>query len=259
MTRRERLERKIEKRNEWAAKADQRSDAAFAAVRRIADNIPFGQPILVGHHSEKRHRRDIDRIHNGMSKGCELAKLADHHESKAAGLADQLERAIFDDDPDAIEALEAKAAALDAKADRMKAENAIYRKKGAAGLAEFHGITMEQAERRHEEIQKRYSWERQPFPSYSLAYARKGAAEARKRIERIKARNDRMAETEAAGGARVVQTPGGWCYVQFAEKPPREHIDALKAAGFWWSKDRWTGKESDLPASVREFVASFAA
>jgi hypothetical protein len=39
--------------------------------------IPFGQPILVGHHSEKRHRRDLARIDSGMSKGFEEGRKAD--------------------------------------------------------------------------------------------------------------------------------------------------------------------------------------
>ena len=33
----------------------------FAARERL-EMIPLGQPILVGHHSEKRHRRDLKRI-----------------------------------------------------------------------------------------------------------------------------------------------------------------------------------------------------
>jgi len=39
------------------------AEAAQAAADRISDAIPFGQPILVGHHSEGRHRRDLDRMH----------------------------------------------------------------------------------------------------------------------------------------------------------------------------------------------------
>ena len=56
MTRRERLERKVEKREEWADKARVRSEASFAAASAISDRIPLGQPILVGHHSERRAR-----------------------------------------------------------------------------------------------------------------------------------------------------------------------------------------------------------
>jgi hypothetical protein len=33
--------------------------------------IPFGQPILVGHHSEGRARRDQGRIESGMRAGVE--------------------------------------------------------------------------------------------------------------------------------------------------------------------------------------------
>jgi hypothetical protein len=52
------LER-IEKLEEYAENAEKRSNSAYEAANRISSFIPMGQPILVGHHSEKRHRRDI--------------------------------------------------------------------------------------------------------------------------------------------------------------------------------------------------------
>jgi Domain of unknown function (DUF3560) len=39
----------------------------FAARERL-ELIPLGQPILVGHHSEKRHRRDLKRIDEHFAK-----------------------------------------------------------------------------------------------------------------------------------------------------------------------------------------------
>ncbi|KKK65223.1 hypothetical protein LCGC14_2976340, partial [marine sediment metagenome] len=45
-THRERLERKAERRREWASKADGRAERRFDAARRLADMIPLGQPIL---------------------------------------------------------------------------------------------------------------------------------------------------------------------------------------------------------------------
>ena len=92
MTHRERLTRKMEKREEWADKAAANSRAAFKTADRIADAIPFGQPILVGHHSEKHARADQNRIHNAMDRGCERADMAAHHTSAAAGIADALDR-----------------------------------------------------------------------------------------------------------------------------------------------------------------------
>jgi len=147
MTRRERLERKRERRQEWSKKAAAKSDTAFATAHRIADSIPLGQPILVSHHSERHARRDAERIHNGMAKGIEESDLAKHHASKADGLAHQLDRSIFSDDPDAVEALEAKVAALEAERDAMKAANAEvklplcnYRATdGVTALNKFHG------------------------------------------------------------------------------------------------------------------------
>jgi len=133
-TRRERLERKVELRAEWAEKARARSAAAFNGAQRIADVIPLGQPILVGHHSEGHHRRDLARIDSGMRRGVENQQLAKHHESAGAGLARQLEHSIYSDDPDAIEQIEARIAENKAKRERMKTINQLYRKGDAAGL-----------------------------------------------------------------------------------------------------------------------------
>jgi len=49
-----------------------RSEAAHAAVAQI----PLGQPILVGHHSEARHRRDLARHDRNMGRAIEHADNA---------------------------------------------------------------------------------------------------------------------------------------------------------------------------------------
>lgn len=57
------------------SKAERRGTAADAALGQAyatADMIPFGQPVIVGHHSEGRHRRDLDRIRRGYDKGFAL-------------------------------------------------------------------------------------------------------------------------------------------------------------------------------------------
>lgn len=147
MTRRERLETKLERREEWANKARARSADRIHAAEAIADGIPMGQPILVGHHSERRARRDRERIDGHMSAGVEAMHLAAHHAEKASGLARQLDRSIFSDDDDAIEALEARLRELEAKRDTMKKANADavklplcnYRAPGIVAFNRFHG------------------------------------------------------------------------------------------------------------------------
>ena len=124
MTYREKRERRADRREEWGAKRRTKQDQAFKGASQIADNIPLGQPILVGHHSEKRARRDQERIHNGMRKGIEHSDMAQHHEQAADTIRHQLDRSIYRDDVDAVERLEAKIAGLESKRDRMKAVNA---------------------------------------------------------------------------------------------------------------------------------------
>ena len=61
------------------------AERARKAVSEIADNIPLGQPILVGHHSERRARRDAQRIEDGMRKAVRLWDTSEYWEQRAAG------------------------------------------------------------------------------------------------------------------------------------------------------------------------------
>lgn len=77
MTYRERREAKAARLREWAAKRDGKSAASFARSAAIADNIPLGQPILVGHHSERHARKDAETISNGVRAGIDHRRWAD--------------------------------------------------------------------------------------------------------------------------------------------------------------------------------------
>jgi len=61
------------------------AERAHKAVAAIADNIPLGQPILVGHHSERHARRDAKRIENGMRKAVKMWKTSEYWARRAAG------------------------------------------------------------------------------------------------------------------------------------------------------------------------------
>lgn len=81
-----RKEMKAERYACYAENAAARSDAAFDRARQISSHIPLGQPILVGHHSERQHRRDIARIENGMQKGVTEHKKSEYLACKASSL-----------------------------------------------------------------------------------------------------------------------------------------------------------------------------
>lgn len=61
------------------------ADAAQRYVASIADGIPLGQPILVGHHSERRARKDAERIENGMRKAVRMWETSTYWTQRAAG------------------------------------------------------------------------------------------------------------------------------------------------------------------------------
>src|SRR5262245_44345886 len=57
------------RRQRLAERAEHKDTKARAALRRsdeIVRHIPPGQPILVGHRSEKRHRRDLAKSDRAM-------------------------------------------------------------------------------------------------------------------------------------------------------------------------------------------------
>ncbi|CCH02051.1 hypothetical protein FAES_4051 [Fibrella aestuarina BUZ 2] len=76
--------RKAERYADWAGRAEARSDDAYKRSHSLVEGIPLGQPILVGHHSEKRHRRTLEDSWNAMGRSVELSKKASSHEDKAA-------------------------------------------------------------------------------------------------------------------------------------------------------------------------------
>jgi protein-L-isoaspartate O-methyltransferase len=81
----ERQEQRAERFEEYSESRAEDANQAHAAVSRIADGIPLGQPILVGHHSEKHARKDAERIENGMRKAVKMWETSKYWEDRAAG------------------------------------------------------------------------------------------------------------------------------------------------------------------------------
>lgn len=128
MTYRERREARAERLRDWADKREARSAGAFEHAEAISSMIPFGQPILVGHHSEGRHRRDVARIERGMREGIDSARMAESMRSRADNIEAAAAHAIYSDDEDATDRLRERIASLEAERDRIKAYNASCRK-----------------------------------------------------------------------------------------------------------------------------------
>ena len=76
-------QRKAEKYSGFADNAERKSNEHYKASHAATENIPLGQPILVGHHSEGRHRKALDKSWNEMGKCVAMSEKAESYESKA--------------------------------------------------------------------------------------------------------------------------------------------------------------------------------
>lgn len=227
----EQKEARIDRLESRAAKAQAESTAAYNTARSIMDHIPPGQLILVGHHSEKRHRRDLDKIDRNMRKSVEADEKASYYASCAASAASST--AISSDDPEAMEKLQSKLAGLQEGQAMMKAVNAYYRKhKTLDGCSE---LTPEVRQR----IGNSWSMGRYvgiPFPPYALSNNNAEINRIKKRLEALHT-VDEMEHVEIAfdGGVIVTNEEINRVQIIFDAKPDEAMRRELKSWGFRWS------------------------
>ena len=124
----DRRERMLEQADRIREKAA--ADFRKADLREEVSGIPLGQPILVGHHSERKHRNALERADNAMRRGIEASRYADDLERRATTES----HAISSDDPDADDKLAARIATLEAQQTFMREANKIVRAAIKAGV-----------------------------------------------------------------------------------------------------------------------------
>lgn len=183
-TYRERREAKAERLRGWAEKRAEKADAALEQARTMADGIPFGQPILVGHHSEGRDRNYRARITSTYDRSFEHQAKAESMAAKADSIEGALATSIYSDDPDAIEQLEARIAKLEAERTAIKAYNASCRK----GSPDASLLTDKQRRDLASVMQhSAYSLGKGgQFPAYALANLSGNISQQRKRLAQLK-------------------------------------------------------------------------
>jgi len=98
MTRKERQEARAERYRQFAENAEKRATAAFNASSAAVENIPLGQPILVGHHSEKAHRRALECSHGAMMRSVHESEKAAYYRQKAEAVENNDNIYLGDDD-----------------------------------------------------------------------------------------------------------------------------------------------------------------
>jgi hypothetical protein len=196
----------------------------------MVDGLPFGQPILVGHHSEKRHRNLLERSHNQMGKACELSKQAEELKGRAA-IAES-NRAISSDNPDALEALKEKVARLEERQGLMKAVNKIVAAKPkneltAAKLTALEEIGM--SEKEALEVFKPDFCGRFGFARFELTNNNAKSKAAKQRIDQLeKAATLKDERVEYEGFALVINTELNRVQIDFTDKATYERLCKAK-------------------------------
>jgi hypothetical protein len=221
----ERIER-LRARGDKLASA---STAAGNAAHAILDRIPMGQPILTDHHSAKRHRRDLDKAHQRLTKAVELRAEAEAVERRADRAEANVD--VSSDDPEAVAKLREKLAKLDHDRARMVAANKAVRSASPLAALEAAGFSAKVAA----EILTPDFVGRVGFPAYVLSNIASEARRIRLRIEALETR----AASPAVPGEELhgitIREEENRVRILFPGKPDEQTRAALKRAAFRWS------------------------
>lgn len=240
---------------ERAEKAEAEAKRRFEAgsLREEVSGIPLGQPILVGHHSERRHRAALKRSENHMRAGIAASEKAEHYRAKADGVG---KGGVSSDDPDAADKVRARLARREALQVTMREANKVIRafyKKGVRDaesgelwtryLEKLRAIDPAFSESAARKALEPDLAGRIGFADYQLT---NNSAEIRRLKQRLAKLEKLEAVREAQDGEAVVRQVGAVRIEEDAEenrlrlffpgKPSAEIRNELKRAGFRWAR-----------------------
>jgi hypothetical protein len=224
MTYRERREAKAERLRGWADTREERAADVLESNRVFTSDIAFN--------TQPGHIPLRARVIRQNDRAIESTIKADRMRSRADGIESQLAGAIYSDDPDAIEALEARITDLETKRERIKAHNREMRKPAACD----HPADCDC--RSH--FPRDCSCKNHPLPSYVLQNLNGNLTRQRQRLEQLKrAEKVREApvqsETDRDDGGTLVVTASRE-EIHYPGKPSAEVRSAIKAQGYRWDR-----------------------
>lgn len=231
-------EQKLEDRRErLQARADKNRQQANTLSQRAGDMasiIPFGQPVLLGHHSEGRDRRYRERIRGTMDKAIEADKKAEYYQEKAATVGTG---GISADDPDALKKLEAKLEQELKDHELRKTVNAAIRKGKTPEAKLANLVALNLKPETAAKLLEPDSCGRVGFPDYELTNANARIRQIKQRIDVLKANATRQdKEIEYTNCTYREDTESNRVMIAFPSKPDQEIRQYLRAQGFKWCR-----------------------
>jgi hypothetical protein len=223
-----------------ASAATQEANQRYAQAKKMADIIPFGQPILVGHHSEGKDRRYRGRISQNFQASFEAQKKAAYWQERATAAAQNT--AISSDDPCAVEKLKAKLATQEDFQTRLKQINASCRKAKLTKSDLQLDRKLETLGLSIDERKYLFSWGECKadgtiaFPSFLLTNNNATIRSIKERIKSLEAKAKDQSSEWMIGGVTISDNvEDNRLQLYFPNKPAQAVRNALKSNGFRWS------------------------
>ena len=199
--------------------------------------IPFGQPILVGHHSEQRDRNYRKRAGAKIDKAMHERDKASYYEDRAR--AAENNTAIYTEDPEAIIKLKEKIEKAEKVQEIMKAANKIVRKKSLSDdekiieISKIDGISESKAK----ELLMPDFCGRFGFPDYALTNNNANIRRMKQRLIKLE-KISTQETTEIKIGEVTIRdnVEDNRVQIFFLGKPSEEIRSFLKTNGFRWSR-----------------------
>lgn len=143
--RQEWAKRRAERIAGWAANAEEKSDQYYEKSNKHRDFLSLGEPIKIGHHSERRHRKIIEDAWNNMGKSVEFADKAKRLEDRAAYWASRVNE-INLSMPESVEYYEYKLEEAKLKHEQLK----------SGEIERRHSFSLTYAKKEVNDLQKKF-------------------------------------------------------------------------------------------------------
>lgn len=241
----ERQAEKLARYQDLATRHGHRAECLFDQAHKMSECIPFGQPILVGHHSEKRDRNFRAKIGRTYDRSTEERDKAKHYQEKAGRIIES--RAISSDAPDAIDLLREKLAKMEKKRDMFKAINKIVLSKKKDYLQEkkiADLIALGLKEQTAKDLFEPDFAGRIGIPDYVLTNDGANIRRIKARIEQLEKDGNQETTEQTIGDVRIVDSAeDNRIMIFFPAIPNEETRKKLKSYGFRWSPSAgaWQG------------------
>ncbi|GHV91215.1 hypothetical protein AGMMS50268_17180 [Spirochaetia bacterium] len=232
----ERKENRISRYEGRAADARSEADSQHKKAESLASVIPFGQPILVGHHSEGRHRAHLKKVEGAFRKSFEADDKAGYYLDKAETA--KKNHAISGDNPEALDLYRKKLAGLQKAQEEMKAINAAFKKGGKdAAKATMEGFGYSEKTMINVLDTSKWFLQDKPFAPYALTNNNANIRTVKQKIEALEKLDVRESVEKITfqGGELVENEDVNRVQFIFDGKPGEEVRALLKSYGFRWA------------------------